>query len=490
MAKMASGLDGLSGADVARSPSTMGGRGHGPAKSVDLVRGQWEAKINDAVGGGDSTQSTPKAWKRSTLMSPPMTSSSTFSSAESTSLQTPSSVSKRFPTPISSPRVDTAESVPRTGFVSSRTARQNTLPTPLPKPDIDPVAQTDPVPPSPALSTTSSQARPASVASYTSVLSPTSTGSSSVASGRSQAMEDTLAVARANALKRLEARKKAQAAASGSDVSDTPGEENTTIKAAPSPAAAVEIVTTPSTPQRPAVEAKQSSPFDHLFTPPSAAELDKSDDPTPKSRTSRSAATPPSSFTGTSRYTPSGLSAAPASSSAAAGGKDKYGSISRTDNRRLGRHLPRIASGGEGWDGENIGHPREVSERRIPSSLGRPPARDTPPSPTKDKTPINRFIAKKKSTEILTPSFQENRQVVPPSPTPTTATPNKRKSAYMASISKEKIGSVLQSPRQEVQGADMKGLMNAVGSLPARGANTDDSDGVTGKLATARRKSS
>jgi Ras GTPase-activating-like protein IQGAP2/3 len=256
---------------------------------------------------------------------------------------------------------------------------------------------------------------------------------------------------------------------------DAPTEENTTIKASPAPP--VEVITTPSTPQRAPVEVKRGSPFDHLFTPPSASDFDASaTEETPKSRSTAHGA-PPSSFSGSGRHVPSGLSAGP--SGPGLGGKDKYGSISRTDHRRLGRHLPRIASGGEGWDGEPSAHTREPSARRIPSTLGRAPVPEPPASPTKDRTPISKPISKKKSVEVLTPSVQDN-QVVPPSPT--TTTPGKRRSAYMASISKDKIGSVLQSPRHEVQGADMKGLMNAVGSLPARGASKDDSDGVTGKL--------
>jgi Ras GTPase-activating-like protein IQGAP2/3 len=40
----------------------------------------------------------------------------------------------------------------------------------------------------------------------------------------------------------------------------------------------------------------------------------------------------------------------------------------------------------------------------------------------------------------------------------------------------------LSTPRAEVAGEEMKGLMNAVGSLPSRNLVPDDNEGVAGAL--------
>ena len=344
--------------------------------------------------------------------------------------------------------------------------------------------------------------RPASVSSYASILSPSLTGSSLTSSGRSQAVEDTLAIARANALKRLEARKKAKAGAIEDQIK---------------PELAVGVG--PVTPIK-AFEAtpKKSSPFENLFVPPIAVELTSTkptthllvaNNPTPSSSQStyRSIVTPPSTpSASSSRYVPSGLSSVntPLSSSSdfsgralgptVAGGKDKYGSISRNDKRPLGRHLPRIASGEGGWDdNEANGHKRERSgTSRMPSFLGRNPdsadasaADNKLPSAYKSalfRTTTTTPSSRPKPAEILAPSVTENRptQQVTAPPTPG----SKRKDAFLPQTPKTSLSAApgvgFVSPRPEVVGEEMKGLMSAVGSMPVRGASKDDGESVTG----------
>jgi len=131
----------------------------------------------------------------------------------------------------------------------------------------------------------------------------------------------------------------------------------------------------------------------------------------------------------------------------------------------LGRHLPRIASGGEGWDEEEA--PSRKSGRRVPSTLGRDDSvvlpsfmGETSASPQSQKT------------EPLGTSITDNIQTKPVVP----STPSAKRRSYVLHTPKEG----LTTPRAEVAGEEMKGLMNAVGSLPSRGMVTDDSEGVTG----------
>ena len=264
--------------------------------------------------------------------------------------------------------------------------------------------------------------RPASISSTASILTPHSTGNSSLASGRSHAVEDTLAQARANALKRLEARRKAK------------GETAS-----------------------PAIE---SSPFGHVFEPstvtPTKSTADTSNDLTPTSRPfHRARFTPPSSAPAP-RYVPSGLSATTPVSTESSG---KYGSLSQGDRRRLGRHLPRIASGEGGWDEQ------PPPTRRVPSTLGR----DSVVLPsslgdTSSSTPSE--------TKVLGPSTFDNVQSVP-------STPSTKRRSYLLHTPKDSSNSLM--PRPEVAGEEMKGLMSAVGGLPARGSTRDDGEGVTGE---------
>ncbi|ORX39865.1 hypothetical protein BD324DRAFT_576164 [Kockovaella imperatae] len=264
--------------------------------------------------------------------------------------------------------------------------------------------------------------------------------------GRSQAVEDTLAQARANALKRLEARRKGQSG-DAAQLSDTPASSS---------------IATPATPQT----SSRPSPFGSLFTPPADAETPTKPSTAAFSPASISRASQlPIGSPAKSRYVPSGLSASstpPASSSLSS--KDKYGSISSSDRRRLGRHLPRIASG-EG--GPETLEPVKVVRRQpsnlgrdsiiLPSSLG-----DTSASPPPNK-----------AGDVLQPSTLDN---VPSTPQGTIHTPSTKRRSYLPNTITPTSKTL--KPRAEVAGDEMKGLMNAVGSLPAKG--TDDGEAVTG----------
>lgn len=475
----------------------MGGRpdsSHGKgSKSVDLVRGQWEAKINDATALDNP--GIPRSSKRGSLFSPPLETSSSMSSVlASPPVRTPSSISTYSPamTPdqtgssISTAGSTQAEPYTHGGdsisFTTERTPKRSTAATPYEyEHKFDASSSSSSIGSSVVdVQHDTVKQRPPSAAS---ILSPNSTGSSAASKH-----EDTLAVARANALRRAEERRKAKAKLEGR------GEEPSIVP-----------VVVPVTPQKVVGTPKTSSPFDHLFSPPTASEYTPttlkttfSADITPTSSHNRSSyrniVTPPSADFATSRYVPSGLTSAntPVSSSAgsssglgASAGKDKYGSISKTDRRRLGRHLPRIASGGEGWEDEESGTLKPVQGERKSSSLGR--AAIAPESPSAElsfngqKTDSVRSTtttpsSRPRAAEVLTPSRTENRQVET-AILPTTPA-SKRRSAYL--VPTPKAADVLRGARPEVAGEEMKGLMNDVGALSVRGGGTDDSEGVTG----------
>ncbi|KAK6902926.1 hypothetical protein I203_108186 [Kwoniella mangroviensis CBS 8507] len=507
----------------------MGGKpGHAKSsKSVDLVRNQWQAKIDQLNNNSDEPvrPPTPRSVKNSAF-SPPMPSSPTVSSTETTP-----SATRTFSQASSAPIVpdQTGSSVVTTAtndtsatdsgvgryksaYMAKRAAKRATVygasnfdSARIPSTTSNGSAGSAP-PPS---ITSAAFDRPTSpsVSSYTSMLSPDPTGESTAPSVRGQSVEERLAIAKANALRRREAREKAKTGATvATSSSDKP----------------VEKPTVPS--EFGGTSSSKASPFANLFTPPST---DNEATPATSSKTMSFATAPlTADHTGTStlsrsayrsivtaptvtsspRYVPSGLSASISGptkddglNAPSAPGKDKYGSISKTDRRRLGRHLPRIASGGEGWDGDTAkGNSKGPSEgRRVPSTLGRaseipksaeeegentPPAVSVQENKTNLKTPSTptASVRNKKSLEILVPSTSQNHLPVQPS-IPTTPT-TKRRSAYMPYTPKSTIANPIgpASPRVELTGAEMKGLMSAVGSLPARGANNDEDDGVTG----------
>ena len=457
-------------------------------RSVDLVRG-WEAKItkaNDLVANPSPTKGSVR---QTTRPPPTLPTSSTSSSIDS--IITPSSIAvSNFDQSATSTRAQKRATVSgMDGFDISKI--------PVASTSNSSISET---------STSAVRARPASISSYTSMLSPHSTGDSSVASARSQATEDRIAKAKANALKRREAKAAASglpldatrpASISGTDTSGAESaDEIPTIKASP---VGISPNATPV----------KSSPFGNLFQPPSQ------DDATPtrptaapsKSVSSRLSArnvfeSPSSSSTGpatSSKYGSSGLShgrppvssgLAPTAGSAGAS-SGKYGSLSTTDRRRLGRHLPRIASGGEGWE-EEIGSTRTASEHpRVPSTLGRQEAaaaaRDTPPSPTKPVFASLSAPSRVRATEVLAPSSAPNVPR-PASPVSAPTRDTKRRSVHGPPTPKPDLptGVGINSPRPEVAGAEMKGLMNAVGAMSVRNSTREAGEGVTGEIGPLR----
>ncbi|WVN85310.1 uncharacterized protein L203_100455 [Cryptococcus depauperatus CBS 7841] len=250
-----------------------------------------------------------------------------------------------------------------------------------------------------------------------------------------------------------------------------------------------------------------SSPFADLFTPtraPLAGPSTPNTASTPVSRSSlRSIVTPPSAAP--MRYVPSGLSSSvtqPLSESVAKpnDGARKYGLISRTDRRKLGRHLPRIASGEKGWNNTGLqGHVQDTlegermsatmrkalaltgsnEEKNLSSSIPatRVTIKELPSSIAPGlKTSISR--ATRPRDIVLAPSQADNHLSGNAAP----STPSKRRSQYMPYTPKSSIPSAIgpMSPRPELTSEDMKGLMSAVGNLPARGTAQEEDDGVTG----------
>ncbi|KAK8869822.1 hypothetical protein IAR55_000390 [Kwoniella newhampshirensis] len=493
----------------------MGGRpapGHArSAKSVDLVRNQWEAKIN-ASAQADASPPTPRSTRNSTFpppipmsttMPPPQTSPAndalssgpaipTVSDRTGSSIATAASIDTSATDAVSGGKY-------RSAYMAQRAAKRATV--------YD--ANTFDIGKIPSTTSTTSTAsaphpidRPVSpsVSTHTSMLSPNPTGESSTPSAKGQTVEERLAIAKANAMKRREARERAKAAAAS----------------VPFEPAKAEAKISMSTLVGGTAQAAPG-PFADLFRPPTAISSSEAtclpaahptasvtDGASTISRFAyRSIVTPPTAAS-SSRYVPSGLSVTTASApssgdslnTSTAGVKDKYGSISRTDKRKLGRHLPRIASGEGVWDGEGAqAHGKGPSEgRRVPSTLGRNSEVDTPNADRENTPPVSRKLLTEppvptstitpsniRPTEILASSFSENQQsnVIPSAPsTPT----SKRRSGYIPFTPKggfkDPIGAA--SPRAELTGAEMKGLMSAVGSLPARGATKGGDDGVAG----------
>ncbi|WWC90034.1 uncharacterized protein L201_004964 [Kwoniella dendrophila CBS 6074] len=513
----------------------MGGRpGHAKSsKSVDLVRNQWQAKIDQLNNNHDDTNSSTPRSIRSSAFSPPLPTSPTVPSTESTP-----SVARTFSQASSAPMIpdqtgssvvtsatndsavtDGGASKYRSAFMAQRAAKRATVygasnfdSARIPSTTSNGSAGSAP-PPS-ATSATFDRPTSPSVSSHTSMISPNPTGESTAPSVRGQSVEERLAIAKANALRRREAREKAKGGAAA-----TPGAAEEP-KPTPKPEIPSELGGTPP---------MKSSPFADLFSPPTSTENATAPSSTSSSRTMAYATTPLTAdhtgnstlsrsayrsivtaptATSSSRYIPSGLSASSAApiengtNPPSTAGKDKYGSISKTDRRRLGRHLPRIASGGEGWEEDGSkGHSKGPSEgRRIPSALGRSSeiskadneveVENTPPASVKETKSESKPIAtpttnmkNKKSLEILVPSTSQNQLPSVPSVPSVPSTPSsKRRSAYMPYTPKSTITNPIGpiSPRPELSGEEMKGLMSAVGSMPARVKNNEEDDGVIG----------
>lgn len=267
-----------------------------------------------------------------------------------------------------------------------------------------------------------SRPRPASISSA-SALTPESTGSSSIGAGRTQAVEDTLAKARANALRRLEERKRAR----GEDIA------------------------TPSSESRPDGRLPTRPP---IPVTPSASTVT----PSHSKPERQNPAVPETTSTIASAPAPAPLIVPQSSTLRPEPLANKYGSISSTDRRRLGRHLPRIASGEGGWEADHM----DVAEKKL----------DTP-----SLTPST--YSRAKSTTVLesvSPTVLDNAQnrSAGQATRPTISTPNSKRRSYVLHTTSE--------IRPEVAGVEMKGLMSAVGSMSARGAVDSESDAVAGQF--------
>ena len=286
--------------------------------------------------------------------------------------------------------------------------------------------------------------RPAAIQQPISMTSPPltsfdeTTTSTQATPSRSHTVENTLAQARANALKRLEARRKEKADETG--VPYTPKDMTSTPTFGS------------STPQPPDSSPSKASPFERLFAPPSA-------DGTPAD----SPSTGQARIALRSKYVASGLSdfSESASSSRGSASKGKYGSISSSDRRRLGRHLPRIASGDAPLDSLETPQPR----LRQPSTLGRDSV--VLPSSLGDTTAFPPLIVEAKA-EVLQPSTSDNVQQTP------TTTPSTKRRSYLpftpkGSLSTPASGAL--KPRPEVAGEEMKGLMSAGGGITVQRIN-------------------
>lgn len=527
------------------------------AKSVDLVRNQWEAKIAGAQDGG-ATHTMQKGGRGISVIprTAPMPSDA--------QLPTPSSIPSTEFTEQAATQVDVSlAKVPTrfdsekdessrfsSSYMAQRVAKRATV---YGASEFDSIRIPSTV--SKASAPVSPIVRPTSpsIASTVPLLSPNTTGESLAPTVRGQSVEERLAIAKANALKRRQAREQAKAAVTQTQPPTQPtvekgiisgqqvalDDESGIAKKMPSqdkltnsnmfqsemtngkieansshtikPMANVTVAKQPS-PSIPLASKVAVSPFRDPFTPSSwptelttPAPSTVSDSNPLYSRSSlRSIATPPSASSSTSRYIPSDLSssvasASPSESSAPSSGGGKYGSISRTDRRRLGRHLPRIASGEKGWEDDEAskgnGNPSEA--RRVPSTLGKHSTiladseeENKPPGPkigkkidghvTTNFTPKASIARATLPPDILAPSANENQPYPQASRVP--STPSKRQSHFMPFTPKSTITDAInpKSPRPELTGEEMKGLMNAVGSLPARGDQKDEENGVTG----------
>lgn len=527
------------------------------AKSVDLVRNQWEAKIAGAQDGcathimqkgGRGISVTPRtAPMPSDAQLPTPSSIPSTESAEQAVTQVEISPTK---VPISFDSEKDGSGRFSNSYMAQRVAKRATV---YGASEFDSIHIPSTV--SKASASVSPIERPTfpSIASTVPLLSPNTTGEILAPSVRGQSVEERLAIAKANALKRRQAREQAKAAVTHTQPSAQPtmekgiisgqqkvvlDDESGIAKEMPSqdkvtnsdmfqsemtngkieanashmiklmPDVAVAKQPPPSIPLASKVVASPlHDPFtlSSRLTETTPAPSTVSDSNPLYSRSSlRSIVTPPSASSSTSRYIPSDLSSSvasssPSESSAPSSGGGKYGSISRTDRRRLGRHLPRIASGEKGWadDEASKGNGNPSEGRRVPSTLGKHSTiladseeENKPPGPkigkkidghvTTNFAPKASIASATCPPDILAPSANENQPYPQASRVPSTS--SKRRSQFMPFTPKSTITDAInpKSPRPELTGEEMKGLMNAVGSLPARGDQKDEEDGVTG----------
>ncbi|KLT44776.1 hypothetical protein CC85DRAFT_242013 [Cutaneotrichosporon oleaginosum] len=172
-----------------------------------------------------------------------------------------------------------------------------------------------------------------------------------------------------------------------------------------------------------------------------------------------------------------------------------------SDRRRLGKHLPRIVSGDQGWDGDD----RRPSMSRVPSSSRSRRTSMNSMAPTTESVEENtppRSRTLSTSTVVEYPSPPSS--YAPSERAPSTYAPSERAISYATSEERQPLSPALQNqeragrppttprkqssktglnfitPRAEVQGVEMKGLMSAVGAASARAADTSSKDAATG----------
>ena len=430
--------------------------------AVNAARSQWESKISDAAAmdkpaspvlrSKRSIAFAPLAQNTNTPTSPPIRSPSNFNKPSAMAsdvfgdvVKTPSKRSMESPTSVIDAKVSTVPSA-----VSSSADTPTSAKSP------------------PALDST-----PAPISSL-----PSTT--------RSQAVEDTLAQARANALKRLEARRKAKGESTTTD--PTPVEAVKPAETKPVLAAAPVQVSAPA-PLPSASPLAQPSVANDFPKTPSSSSLPRKAEPLtapakpeePVPVTSSRPAAPPSSLP--YRGLPSTLrkpgsvsipNAFNGPSAPAPGiGAGRPRVISGNDGRRLGRHLPRIVSGEGGW--AEGGSPRGPS-RRIPSTLGRPDSVVLPSS--LGETGSSPRTSKRPEPLSLSNETPAQSASVPATP----ATPSTKRRSYLLHTPKEGLA----SPREEVAGEEMKGLMSAIGATPSLPGAHDDVEAVTGMTSRLR----
>lgn len=147
-----------------------------------------------------------------------------------------------------------------------------------------------------------------------------------------------------------------------------------------------------------------------------------------------------------------------------------------SDRRRLGKHLPRIVSGDQGWDGD--ASRRASAARKSSGPRSRKVSMATTMSPSKEEnTPPPSLTNSVDQPPTPTPS---NRPMSPLSPSTTVNSPSKTLSGTPVKKLRRDLVGTIPTRRTEVAGAEMKGLMSALGSTPTRGPNVKSGQGVSG----------
>lgn len=148
-----------------------------------------------------------------------------------------------------------------------------------------------------------------------------------------------------------------------------------------------------------------------------------------------------------------------------------------SDRRRLGKHLPRIVSGDQGWDGDAR---RASATRKSSGPKSRKVSMATTMSPSKEEnTPPPSLRSSLNQPPTPTPSHRD-RATTPLSPSTVANSPSRTLSNTPTKKLRRDLVGTIPTRRTEVAGAEMKGLMKDLGSTPNRGANVKSGQGVSG----------